>query len=133
MYTIRKIFKFEMSHKLTSCYSQSCKNFHGHSYLLELFFSSDKLNKDGMVIDFGEVKDRIGYYIDSWDHALVLNKEDEWVKTMSESGFKFKVLDYNPTAENMCKDMYTYIKNSIPELTKVRLHETTTGWAEYYE
>lgn len=133
MFTIRKKFKFEMSHRLVSCYSEGCKNIHGHSYILEVFFTSNTLNKDGMVLDFGEIKNNIIDYINSWDHALILYKNDNWSSYMQNSDLKYKLLDYNPTAENMCREMYNYIKHIYPQLSKVRLHETTTGWAEYTE
>ena len=133
MFTIRKEFKFEMSHRLVSSFHKPCQRFHGHSYVLELFFTSDKLNNDGMVIDFAQVKDIIGEYVDSWDHMMVLNEKDPALEANKEFISNIKVVDYNPTAENMAKDMYQYIKTMLPVLTKVRLHETVTGWAEYYE
>jgi len=98
-----------------------------------LFFSSEKLNVDGMVIDFGEVKDKLNDYIDSWDHAMILSDKDNLAKGIFPKDMKVKFVPYNPTAENMAEAMYYYIKDEIPELSKVRLHETATGYAEYSE
>ena len=136
MYTIRKQFKMELAHQLTHAFSKCCSSqVHGHSYICELFFTSEELNKDGMVIDFGEVKQRIGKYIESWDHCLVMssNMSQEYLKTLKKYNKNFKIVNYNPTAENMAKDMFDYVKKYIPELEMVRLYETATGWAEYYE
>ena len=134
MFIIRKQFKFEMSHRLVTCYSDACKNIHGHSYILEVFFKNQFLNIDGMVIDFGEVKDKMGGYIDSWDHCLALCKHDrEWIELAVSQKTKLKVLDYNPTAELMARDMYHAFKEVFPQTYKTRLHETATGYAEYYE
>lgn len=136
MYTIRKKFKFEMAHQLSDAYSKCCsEQIHGHSYICELFFTARVLDKSGMVVDFGEVKAKIKDYIDSWDHCLVMpgTMPEDYIKTLIKYNKNIKVVEYNPTAENMAKDMYIQIKFIIPQLSKVRLHETDTGWAEYYE
>lgn len=134
MYTIRKKFKFEMAHQLNDAWSEDCSNsLHGHSYILELFFSSNELDSTGMVEDFGKIKHVLGEYINSWDHCIVIpdtfNKE--YIKILKKYNKKIKVVHYNPTAENMCKQIFSYINIIYPQLSKVRLHETTTGWSEY--
>ena len=51
MYTLRKQFKFESAHQLYDAYSSCCKDcIHGHSYLVEVFFSSDKLDNTGCFL-----------------------------------------------------------------------------------
>ena len=136
MYTIRKQFKFEMAHQLSEAFSACCsETIHGHSYVLEVFFTGFRLDSTGMIIDFGEVKDILKSYINKWDHALVMPRDmdDEYLNMLMKYNKKIILTDYNPTAEEMAKDMYYYIKSRIHELSKVRLHETTTGWAEYWE
>lgn len=136
MYTVRKKFMFEMAHRLMTSYTKECQNIHGHSYVLELFLSSIELNEDGMVIDFKEVKDKVKIYVDEFDHSLVLNSADKkWVDFVKEQNCKLKVVNYNPTAENIAKDFYDSFRHLFPRniSLKVRLHETTTGWAEYGE
>jgi len=134
MYTIRKQFKFEMAHQLLQAYSTACsEQIHGHSYLCEVFLASKKLDKTGMVVDFSAVKDKIGDYINSWDHALVMPSDmpNEYLDCLSKFNVNLKIVDYNPTAEAMAKDIFDYIKKQKLPVVKVRLHETTTGWAEY--
>ena len=148
MYTIRKQFKFEMAHQLHNAFSTACsKQIHGHSYICEVFFSSDKLDETEMVIDFGKVKALINDYINSWDHCLVMpnTMPEEYLTCLAKFNENLKIVSYNPTAERMSRDMYEYITviltnegllKSITNpngmyLEKVRLHETTTGWAEY--
>lgn len=54
---IRKLYRFEACHVVRGCNSQRCKqNFHGHSYVVEIFFESPLLTDYGMVIDFGDLK-----------------------------------------------------------------------------
>ena len=149
MITIRKEFRFEMAHQLFNSYSAAChQNLHGHSYVLELFFTTteyDKLDETGMVVDFGEVKAIAKDYIDGWDHSLVMPKmfPEEYLNMLAKYTKKFQVTDYNPTAENMSKDIFQKVGEMVKNyqvqkygkvnwtISKVRLHETTTGYAEY--
>lgn len=134
MYTIRKLFRFEMAHQLSKAYSTACsEQIHGHSYVCEVFFRSSNLDDTGMVIDFSEVKDKIKKYIDSWDHSLVMPNDmpEDYLKCLAMYNKNLRIVNYNPTAENMAKDMFYYIKTAVPQCFKVRLHETTTGYAEY--
>jgi 6-pyruvoyltetrahydropterin/6-carboxytetrahydropterin synthase len=134
MYTIRKLFRFEMAHQLSKAFSTACsEQIHGHSYVCEVFFRSDTLDDTGMIIDFGEVKAKIKDYIDSWDHSLVMPSDmpEEYLNCLKKFNKNLRIVNYNPTAEAMAKDMYLTIKKEIPQISKVRLHETVTGWAEY--
>lgn len=132
MYQIRKVFKFEGSHALTSSYSKECQKIHGHSYVVEVFLKSEKLDKHGMVIDFKIIKESVGHLVDMFDHKLVVAKDNpkEWMRKAAEL-----TSPYNPTAENMAKFLYEEMNKElqIVHISKVRVHETTTGWAEYYE
>ena len=148
MFTIRKQFKFEMAHQLKDSYSAAChENLHGHSYVLEVYLSSQKVDKNGMVVDFGEVKDVIGDYVNSWDHSLTMPVffDKAYLDMLKQYTKKMRITSYNPTAEYMAKEMFREINSMLKdyqekkygemlwECTKIRLHETTTGWAEYYE
>ena len=88
-----------------------------------------------MVTDFGNVKSKLKDYIDNWDHFCVLPNTlpKEYLDMIAKYNKRFRVLDYNPTAELMSKQMYEDIKKMVPQLSKVILWETTTGCAEYYE
>ena len=144
MYTIRKKFTFEMAHQLSKAYSAACSDcIHGHSYILELFFSSPVLDRTGMVIDFGEIKTILKSYIDKWDHAIVMHEvmNPEYLVMLQKYNSKIILLEDNPTAEVMTRIIFGDITNLIQKkyqiknfkLSKVRLHETTTGYAEYFE
>lgn len=142
MYTIRKMFKFEAAHQLASAYSKLCsEQVHGHSYRVEIFLTSERLNSDGMVIDFGQVKAWIKDYMDSWDHALVVPASfgNKRIATLRKTNKRLLVMRHNPTAERMAEDMFFQIEKELSmraiaptvSLLKVRVHETDTGWAEY--
>ena len=129
MFLIRKKFKFEAAHILDSSFSKCCQRIHGHSYIVEIFVQSDTLNEDGMVIDFGELKKHVQPLIDSWDHSLILSRNSKNKFTDCD----VRIMDVNPTAENMAKFLFDNIADKIGgRLSKVRVHETDTGYAEYW-
>ena len=135
MYTIRKKFRFESAHILSDSYSKDCRNFHGHSYIMEVFISSKTLNEDAMVIDFGKLKEIVKPLIDRWDHSLMLQESIREKVFYKNFHLKLEVVDFNPTAENMAKYAYSWIETELPRhlKLKVRIHETETGYAEYSE
>lgn len=144
MFRIRKLFKFEMAHQLFTSYSKPChESIHGHSYLLEVVLSSERLDESGMVVDFGELKDITREIVDRWDHSLVMPSmfPSEYLDLLGEFNKRLIVVSYNPTAENMAKHIYLLISDELEKLelckkrgvsvSSIRLHETSTGWAEY--
>ena len=78
MIRITKIFTFETAHVLYN-YDGKCKNMHGHSYKLFVTVKGTPINdinnvKNGMVVDFGDIKKIVKEEIvDVWDHAVLLN------------------------------------------------------------
>ncbi len=136
MFTIRKKVRFEMSHILDTSFSECCRQLHGHSYILEVFFESPTLNEDGMVLDFGLIKQYLDMVIKQFDHKMVVSSSHPEFKkfiALSRDVKGFVFVPYNPTAENMAHDIYHMLHMYTNKLTKVRLHETETGYAEYSE
>lgn len=146
MRTIRKLFKVEYAHQLDSSFSVGCQNIHGHSAKIEVFLQAVDLIKDGMIIDFGELKKYVEPIIMKYDHAIILpssiaTDNSDYFKSIYMNNKNIIVLPTNPTAENfaeiLCReirevlDMNWEFANQV-NIT-VRFHETETGWAEYQE
>lgn len=115
MFRIWKKFRFSASHQLEGLPADhQCSRLHGHNYVIEVELSSPDLDETGFVRDFGDlafVKD----FIDSqWDHRHLND-----------------VVAYNPTAENMARDLYNRCREQWDETSAVRVQETSTSWAEY--
>jgi len=145
---IRKQFKFEMAHVVRNAWSQRCsKNIHGHSYLVEILFKGSSLDKGQMLVDFGIIKKYLNDFIDSFDHSLCLwesVESEEVINFMKKHFERVIVMPVNSSAEMQAKLFYdftnkilSYLKNQFPEYVNesvevysVRVHETTTGWAE---
>ena len=139
MIRITKEFKFEMAHALHG-YDGLCKNIHGHSYKLWVTVKGEVRNenghtKDGMVIDFAELKEIVKpEIIDKYDHSLVLNANSPHASIDFSAFEKVFYLPYQPTSENLVMDFATIIESKIPKritLCKVVLSETATSFAEW--
>ena len=140
MIRITKEFKFEMAHALYG-YDGLCKNIHGHSYKMWVTVKGNVLQKsnhtkNGMVIDFGELKKIInGCIVDKFDHSFVLNKNTPHFNIDFSAFEKVYFLPYQPTSENLVADFAKVIMKKIPKnitLHKVVLSETATSFAEWH-
>jgi 6-pyruvoyltetrahydropterin/6-carboxytetrahydropterin synthase len=139
---ITKRFHFEMAHMLHA-YDGPCRNIHGHSYILEVTLSGEPLNQpgnpfDGMIMDFGELKNMVKEHIISrFDHALVINSivPEEQQVMLAKTSEKLLVVDFQPTTENIAAYIAGIVKKHLPEdiiLYSVRLYETVTAFAEWF-
>ena len=139
MIRITKEFKFEMAHALHG-YDGLCKNIHGHSYKLWVTVKGEVRNenghvKDGMVIDFAELKEIVKpEIIDKYDHSLVLNANSPHALIDLSAFEKVFYLPYQPTSENLVMAFAAIIQSKMPKritLCKLVLSETATSFAEW--
>lgn len=97
MYLLSYENKFDAAHFLPN-HKGKCKNLHGHTWKVRITIKTNELNKNGMVIDFGELKK----IINEFDH-------NEINKTLE-----------NPTAENLAehfhKQVWSNLKNGHIEV-----------------
>ena len=143
---IRKKFKFEGAHIVRNCSSERCKfSIHGHSYVVEVFITSDKFDNGMMVMDFGLMKTNLKDFIDGFDHAYSMwNKESsEFKDFIYNNSNRFIELPVSPSAEAYSLMFFKVIDEMIKatqfangegnvKLSSVRVHETTTGYAESF-
>jgi 6-pyruvoyltetrahydropterin/6-carboxytetrahydropterin synthase len=139
---ITREFTFEMAHVLTN-YNGPCRNVHGHSYRLFVTLSGIPVNdrnnpKNGMVIDFTELKDIVlKKIINQFDHSVVISNDfDKEKKEMMKKTFGNTVIvDYQPTCENLVADIAGKLTNELPEgihLHSLKLFETAKSYAEWF-
>ena len=143
MIRITKIFTFETAHVLYN-YDGKCKNMHGHSYKLFVTVKGTPINdinnvKNGMVVDFGDIKKIVKEEIvDVWDHAVLLNAltpHKELGEDLASKGHKVIECSYQPTCENMLYEIAEKIKNKLPshvQLAYLKLHETENSYGEWF-
>ena len=143
---IRKLFKFEGAHIVRNCSSERCKkSIHGHSYIVEIFFTSKGLDNGYMVMDFGLMKDNIKDFIDGFDHAYTMwmKETNEFKNFIKNNSDRWIELPISPSAEGFAL-LFLYVIDKIikatefnngekeVEVTSVRVHETATGYAEAF-
>lgn len=64
MYYIQKRLEISAAHKLNLDYESKCSTLHGHNYIITIFCKTKELNKNGMVIDFSYIKEKIHKRLD---------------------------------------------------------------------
>jgi len=131
-----KIFKFCCAHRLYR-YEGKCRNTHGHNYKACISVEGDTIDKIGMVLDFGIIKEKVGKWIDeNWDHAILYSMKDNEAAGMINlypinKGF---ALDANPTAEVMAEYLLQVSKSMLDcdtyKVTSVQLWETDDSYVE---
>ncbi len=129
--------EFDAGHRVIG-HQHKCKYLHGHRYVLEITAMSSKLNKLGMVVDFGELKNIIKDWIDdNLDHNVILHQDDKILGDFiaKETGQNIYYLKSNPTAENIALHLKSDIipklfsKNSF-DIVKLKLFETPNSFVE---
>lgn len=131
MYQVTSIIHFCYGHRLLN-YEGKCKNFHGHNGRVEVELESGKLDKRGMVFDFGDIKSVIKTWIDeNLDHRMILNRKDPLRPALEKAGEPLYVIDQNPTAEAIAKLIYDYASSKGFPIREVRLWETDQSFATY--
>lgn len=139
---VTKRFHFEMAHALYQ-YDGLCSNIHGHSYNLEVTLVGEPQNdpghpKDGMVMDFAELKEIVkSKIVNRFDHTLMINRlvPEEHVALLRKTSERILVVDFQPTTENIAGYIAKILQQYLPgevSLFSIRLFETVTSFAEWF-
>ncbi|WP_312474689.1 6-carboxytetrahydropterin synthase QueD [Neobacillus sp.] len=121
---VSKEFTFDASHHL-HCYEGKCKNLHGHTYKV-IFGLSGFVDKRGLMIDFGDIKD-------IWKNEIEIVLDHQYLNETLPL--------MNTTAENIVVWIYEKMKDAlateerinkydVARVEFVRLFETPTSYAE---
>ena len=130
-YRVTRIINFAYGHRLLN-YEGKCKNLHGHNGKLEIVLAAPRLDPRGMVVDFVDIKAKIGRWIDeNLDQSMILNRKDPWLKTLRDLDPSVRAVDFNPTAENLAKMVYDEARRLGFSFLEVRLWETENSCAIY--
>jgi 6-pyruvoyltetrahydropterin/6-carboxytetrahydropterin synthase len=131
MFRVTKEIWFCYGHRLLN-YNGKCAHLHGHNGKAVITVESATLDDLGMVIDFSLMKRVIGQWIDdTLDHTMLLHKDDPVIPSLAALGERYKVLNVNPTAENLAKLIYDHATASGFPVTEVTLWETENSFATY--
>jgi 6-pyruvoyltetrahydropterin/6-carboxytetrahydropterin synthase len=148
-FRIAKSFTIESGHLLTK-HPGACRFPHGHSRTVEIVLSANTLDAADMVCDFKAVKRATEDVVTRFDHAFALNTADpryaEFREAYGERVVPFQQTD--PTSEALAREIYFAVRSRLlapsggtgefpigsgVRLERVRITETATTWAEYWE
>lgn len=107
MYYVSKRIEVSAAHRLELSYPSKCTGLHGHNWIITVYCRAEKLNPDGMVTDFTEIKRMV---TDTIDHRCLND-----------------VLPFNPTAENIAR----HLCENIPNCYRVDVIESEGNTASY--
>lgn len=131
MFRITREIDFCYGHRLLD-YAGKCRHLHGHNGKAVITLEGTKLDKLGMLLDFSEVKQIIGKWIDdTLDHTMILHENDPMVPVLRERGERFVTMKSNPTAENIARWIFEHAKSQGLPIVEVQLWETPNCFAGY--
>jgi len=151
VYRVCKSFEIENGHMLSK-HPGRCRLPHGHSRRVDLVIASETLDSNDMVCDFKALKLAVEDYLDAFDHALMVNADDEILDCLPEQYCDRLIVfeGEDPTTEVLARRIYEHVRDQIAAggsftdpsgnvfalpthltLERVRVTETSSSWAEY--
>jgi 6-pyruvoyltetrahydropterin/6-carboxytetrahydropterin synthase len=111
MYELKVITRFAAAHQLTMV-GTKCENLHGHNWKVEVYVTGQKLDKAGVLVDFGVIKKYVAQIMSNLDHKYL--NELEYFQ------------QHQPSSENIACLVATELqaKIAIPGITVSRV----TAW-----
>ena len=121
MFELKVVTHFAAAHQLKMV-GEKCENLHGHNWKVEVYLQGERLNHAGVLIDFGEIKQKVAEIMGSLDHKF-LNDIG-----MFNDG-------YPPSSENIAHYVATQLQNRIHEpgiaVSRVTAWESENACATY--
>jgi 6-pyruvoyltetrahydropterin/6-carboxytetrahydropterin synthase len=131
MFRITRELHFCYGHRLLN-YDGKCRHLHGHNGKAVIELEAPSLDRLGMVVDFSHVKRIVGGWIDSTlDHKMILHRDDPALPFLQKQSEPICVVDVNPTAENIAKLIFDFVKSQGFPVVAVTLWETENSYATY--
>jgi 6-pyruvoyltetrahydropterin/6-carboxytetrahydropterin synthase len=131
MFRVSREIEFCYGHRLLD-YEGRCRHLHGHNGKALITIEARSLDDKGMVLDFTEIKRVVQDWIDeNLDHRMILRRDDPAVPVLRQMGEPVYLLDANPTAENIAKEIARFAAAQGYPLAEVRFWETASCSASY--
>ena len=131
MYRVTREIHFCYGHRLLH-YDGKCRHLHGHNGRAVITLEAAQLDDLGMVVDFAQLKEVVGTWIDNTlDHRMLLHEDDPVLPLLNAQGEPVYVMPVNPTAENIARLIYEYTAAQGFPIVEVQLWETDQCFATY--
>lgn len=122
MFEILVKSEFSAAHRLRNLHGK-CEKLHGHNWKVEVSVESKRLTRDGLVMDFGILKQKLNQILKEFDHQF-LNELPYFAND-------------EPSSENIAKYIFIKLKKELKNdrvvLKKVSAWESETSCASYCE
>ncbi len=122
MYELKIISQFAAAHQLKEFHG-SCENLHGHNWKVEVHVRGSRLEGNGLLIDFREIKLATKVVLDDLDHQF-LNEVDAF-------------REMNPSSENIARHIFKRLSRALDRedirVSKVTAWESDSACASYSE
>ena len=120
MYELKILAHFAAAHQLRGV-EGGCERLHGHNWKVEVFVSGDKLNENGLLIDFRGIKDKTSLLMERLDHQF-LNELEPFVTL-------------NPSSENISRHIFESLSHELNSdhvrVSKITVWESDSACASY--
>ena len=120
MYLIKILSHFSGAHRLRYLHGK-CEELHGHNWKVEVSVTARRLNKEGIVIDFQVLKQKVEKVLKTLDHTF-LNDLPYFSRK-------------EPSSENIAKYVFDRLKAELKRhpaiLKEVTAWESETSSATY--
>ncbi len=120
MFELKVTTRFAAAHKLTMVGKQ-CENLHGHNWHVEVYVQGEKLDKGGVLMDFGIIKKELKEVINTLDHTF-LNELDI---------FKDKAASSEHIAMYIAHELEKRVHVDGVKITRVSAWESENSCATY--
>jgi 6-pyruvoyltetrahydropterin/6-carboxytetrahydropterin synthase len=121
MFELKVKTHFAAAHQLKMV-GAKCENLHGHNWKIEICIAGDKLNKAGVLVDFGIIKQYLSAVMLTLDHKF-LNE------------LKFFAHDNPPSSENIAvyiaDELQALIQDQNIRISSVTAYESENSSAKY--
>ena len=115
--SITRRLEFDAGHRIPN-HDGQCRHLHGHRYAIEVTLTGEVADHpgkadDGMVLDFGDIKNLTNQYVvDLWDHAFLVAKEDKSVIDFLATlpNHKTVIMEHVPTVENLANAAFAILQ-----------------------
>jgi 6-pyruvoyltetrahydropterin/6-carboxytetrahydropterin synthase len=122
MYELKIITQFAAAHQIRGI-EGGCERLHGHNWKVEVFVSGDKLDENGLLIDFRDMKDKTEALMEELDHRF-LNELEPFITL-------------NPSSENVSRYVYETLSRQLNtdtiRISKITVWESDSACASYTE
>jgi len=132
MYNVTREIYFNYGHRLLH-HAGKCGHLHGHNGRIQVEISSQKLDQQNMVVDFAQIKETLGTWIDeALDHKTLLWDQDPLVDVLRGAGEPVVVMKENPTAEALARWIYEEARALRLAVSRVTVWESDDAFASYH-